>query len=48
MPKRTVHLTDELERFVQEKVDSGRYEDPSQVVHAALTSRAWTKSNSKR
>jgi antitoxin ParD1/3/4 len=29
-------LTDELERFVLQKVESGRYENASEVVRAAL------------
>jgi antitoxin ParD1/3/4 len=29
-------LTDELDRFVLEKVESGRYENASEVVRAAL------------
>lgn len=37
MPNHTVQLTDELERFVRQNVDSGRFENPSEVVHAALT-----------
>jgi antitoxin ParD1/3/4 len=36
MPTRNVVLTDELDRFVLEKVESGRYEDASDVVRAAL------------
>ena len=36
MPTRNVNLTDELERFVLEKVESGRYENASEVVRAAL------------
>lgn len=36
MPTRNVNLTDELDRFVLEKVESGRYEDASEVVRAAL------------
>ena len=36
MPTRNVSLTDELDRFVLEKVESGRYEDASEVVRAAL------------
>ena len=36
MPTCNVKLTDELDRFVQEKVHSGRYEDASDVVRAAL------------
>lgn len=36
MPTRNVNLTDELERFVLEKVESGRYENASDVVRAAL------------
>lgn len=38
MPTRNVNLTDELDRFVREKVDSGRYENASEVVRAALRS----------
>lgn len=38
MPTRNVNLTDELDRFVLEKVDSGRYENASEVVRAALRS----------
>jgi antitoxin ParD1/3/4 len=36
MPTRNVNLTDELDRFVLAKVDSGRYENASEVVRAAL------------
>jgi antitoxin ParD1/3/4 len=36
VPTRNVNLTDELDRFVLEKVESGRYEDASEVVRAAL------------
>ena len=36
MPTRNVSLTDELESFVLAKVDSGRYENASEVVRAAL------------
>jgi antitoxin ParD1/3/4 len=33
-----VNLTEELDRFVRTKVDSGRYENASEVVRAALRS----------
>jgi antitoxin ParD1/3/4 len=36
MPTRNVSLTDELDGFLQTRVDSGRYEDASEVVRAAL------------
>jgi antitoxin ParD1/3/4 len=36
MPTRNVILTDELDRFLLEKVESGRYENVSEVVRAAL------------
>ena len=36
MPTRNVNLTNELDRFVLEKVASGRYENASEVVRAAL------------
>jgi antitoxin ParD1/3/4 len=36
MPTRNVNLTDELDRFVVSKVKSGRYENASEVVRAAL------------
>jgi len=36
MPTRNVNLTTELERFVLKKVKSGRYENASEVVRAAL------------
>ena len=36
MPTRNVNLTDELDGFVVEKVESGRYENASEVVRAAL------------
>jgi antitoxin ParD1/3/4 len=36
MPTRNVNLTDELERFVLAKVESGRYENASEVVRDAL------------
>jgi antitoxin ParD1/3/4 len=36
MPTRNINLTDELDRFVLKKVKSGRYENASEVVRAAL------------
>jgi antitoxin ParD1/3/4 len=36
MPTRNVNLTDELDRFVLTKVKTGRYENASEVVRAAL------------
>jgi antitoxin ParD1/3/4 len=36
MPTRNVNLTDELDQFVAAKVESGRYENASEVVRAAL------------
>ena len=36
MPTRNVSLTDELDRFVAKKVKTGRYENASEVVRAAL------------
>lgn len=36
MPTRNVNLTGELDRFVLKKVKSGRYENASEVVRAAL------------
>ena len=36
MPTRNVNLTDELDRFVADKIESGRYENASEVVRAAL------------
>jgi len=36
MPTRNVNLTPELDRFVLKKVESGRYENASEVVRAAL------------
>lgn len=36
MPTRNVNLTDELDCFVLKKVESGRYENASEVVRAAL------------
>jgi antitoxin ParD1/3/4 len=35
MPTRNVNLTDELDSFVLAKVESGRYENASEVVRAA-------------
>ena len=36
VPTRNVNLTEELDRFVLEKVESGRYENASEVVRGAL------------
>lgn len=36
MPTRNVNLTKELDNFVVEKVESGRYENASEVIRAAL------------
>lgn len=36
MPTRNVNLTKELDRFVLKKVRSGRYDNASEVVRAAL------------
>jgi antitoxin ParD1/3/4 len=38
MPTRNVNLTDELDQFVRSKVESGRFENASEVVRAALRS----------
>ncbi len=38
MPTRNVNLTEELDRFVLEKVQSGRFKNASEVVRAALRS----------
>ncbi len=38
MPTRNVNLTDELEDFIQAKVESGRYQNASDVVRTALRS----------
>ncbi len=38
MPTRNVNLTDELDHFVLAQVESGRYENASEVVRAALRS----------
>ena len=40
MPTRNVNLTDELDRFVSIKIESGRYENASEVVRAALRTLA--------
>lgn len=36
MPTRNVNLTNELDSFILAKVESGRYENASEVVRAAL------------
>jgi antitoxin ParD1/3/4 len=36
VPTRNVNLTDELDRFVAAKIDSGRFENASEVIRAAL------------
>jgi antitoxin ParD1/3/4 len=36
MPTRNVNLTDKLERFVLARVKTGRYENASEVIRAAL------------
>ena len=36
MPTRNINLTDELDRFVSAKIESGRYENASEVVRAGL------------
>jgi Arc/MetJ-type ribon-helix-helix transcriptional regulator len=41
MPTRNVNLTEELDRFVLEKVESGRYENASEVVRGATDPLAW-------
>ncbi len=38
MPTRNVNLTEELDRFVLTNIESGRYENASEVVRAALQS----------
>ena len=40
MPTRNVNLTDELDHFVLQKVESGRYENASEVVRAAFPDHA--------
>lgn len=41
MPTRNVNLTEELDQFVLTKVESGRYENASEVVRAALRTLEW-------
>ena len=36
MPTRNVSLTDELDRYVQQSVESGRYDNASEVIRAAI------------
>ncbi len=36
MPTRNVNLTDELDSYILAKVESGRFENASEVVRAAL------------
>jgi antitoxin ParD1/3/4 len=36
MPTRNVNLTPELDDFISAKIESGRYENASEVVRAAL------------
>ena len=36
MPTRNVNLTPELDNFITSKIESGRYENASEVVRAAL------------
>lgn len=36
MPTRNVNLTEELDSFVLSKIESGRYENASEVVRTAL------------
>ncbi|HVY94307.1 MAG TPA: type II toxin-antitoxin system ParD family antitoxin [Bryobacteraceae bacterium] len=36
MPTRNVNLTDGLDEFVRPKIESGKYENASEVVRAAL------------
>lgn len=36
MPARNVHLTEDLDRAVEKRVKSGRYENASEVFRAAL------------
>jgi antitoxin ParD1/3/4 len=38
MQSRNVTLTDELDRFVTSRIESGRYENASEVVRSALRS----------
>jgi antitoxin ParD1/3/4 len=38
MPTSNVNLSDELESYIQAKVESGHYENASEVVRAALLS----------
>ncbi|HVO97365.1 MAG TPA: type II toxin-antitoxin system ParD family antitoxin [Bryobacteraceae bacterium] len=38
MPTRNVNLTSELDRFVVAKIKTGRYENASEVIRAALRS----------
>jgi antitoxin ParD1/3/4 len=36
MPTRNVSLTPELDQFITDKIESGRYENASEVVRSAL------------
>ena len=47
MPTRNVNLTNELDRFVLAKVKSGRYENASEVIRAALRTLERTEQEHK-
>lgn len=36
MPTRNIHLTSEMNRFIEAKVESGQYADASEVLRAGL------------
>ena len=36
MPTRNVSLTDELDRYVEQSVQSGHYDNASEVIRAAI------------
>lgn len=36
MPTRAIDLSDEEDKFILERVESGRYKDPTEVIPAAL------------
>ena len=47
MPTRNIHLTAELDQFVDDSIESGRYENASEVIRAGLRALAQSEAEDR-
>jgi antitoxin ParD1/3/4 len=47
MPTRNIHLTSELDQYVDDSIKSGRYENASEVIRAGLRALAQSEAEDR-